>query len=69
MTFHNRETPYETLIKRDVAERLGLFTTPAIKIHLNERERERVATKGGLKGVDRDDDLALARVIKDLVTK
>jgi hypothetical protein len=65
----SKETPYERLVKRDAADRLGWLTQPAIKLFLNEKERELVASKGGLRGVERDSDECLARVIKELVLK
>jgi hypothetical protein len=65
----SKETPYERLIKRDAADRLGWLTQPAIKIFLNEKKREHLATRGGLRGADRDSEACLARVIDEMIEK
>ena len=42
---------------------------PPVLIYLNEARREYLATRGGLKGTQRDDEAHLARVINDLIDR
>ena len=40
-----------------------------VLIYLSEQKREYLATRGGLKGTQRDDEAHLARVINDLIDR
>ena len=66
MLRRNHATPFQVEVKRAANKALGWPDNPPIPVYLNEVERERIATKGGLKGVDRDDEICLARVLKEL---
>ena len=65
----NREhsTPFQDEPLRTASQ--TRFGYPPIEVFLNQHEREIVASKGGLKGIDRDDEVHLARVIKDLALR
>jgi hypothetical protein len=58
------ETYKRSVIKTSAANNFS-WQEP-IPVYLNEAEREIVATNGNLKGVDRDDNLCLARVLKEI---
>jgi hypothetical protein len=62
----SRETPYQVQLKKVANKAFGWPDNPPIPVYLSETERERIATKGGLKGVDRDDEICLAKVLKEL---
>jgi len=66
MLRRDRATPFAVEQRRAANKALGWSDNPPIPVYLNEVERERIATKGGLKGVDRDDEICLAQVLKEL---
>lgn len=66
---HNRETPFRREVKRAANKALGWPDNPPVLVYLNAAKREHLATLGGLRGIERDDEVHLARVINDLIEK
>jgi hypothetical protein len=69
MLRRNHVTPFQVEVKRQANKALGWPDHPPVLVYLNEAKREHLATRGGLKGPERDEEVHLARVIMDMIDK
>jgi hypothetical protein len=69
MLRRNHATPFQVEQKRQANKAIGWPDYPPVLVYLNEAKREHLANRGGLKGLERDEEVHLARVINDMIDK